>query len=108
MPFCYRKNQQNEREYNMSKTTEMPKGLKLFVADIIDEDTDKQTLWFIVGQSYESALNRFIRTANKIWYRYAYHFYEVEKNDTINEFVKRQNIIKAAIYDKESYKLLYK
>lgn len=76
-------------------------GLKLFIADIIDEDTNGQTFWYIVGKTYDSALKSFIKEANKTWYRYCYYFYEAGDN-VIEEFVEyhgEKNIV-ADIYDR--------
>lgn len=75
-------------------------GLKLFVADIVDEETGVQEIWYVVGKTYDSSLKRFIKWANKMWYRYAYYFYEAD-NDTVENFMEyhKDENIKADIYD---------
>ena len=50
------------------------KGLKLFIADIIDDDTSEQTFWYVVGRTYDSAFKRFITEANGCYARYSYYF----------------------------------
>ena len=77
------------------------RGLKLFIADIIDDDTSEQTFWYVVGRTYESALKRFIVDANGSYYRYSYYFYEATEED-IEEFAEYYDIsnIKAGIYEK--------
>ena len=77
------------------------KGLKLFIADIIDDDTSEQTFWYIVGKTYESAFKRFITEANSVWYRYSYYFEEATEDD-IEEFAEDYDIsdVKAGIYEK--------
>ena len=75
-------------------------GLKLFMADIIDENTNEQTFWYIVGKTYDSALKRFIKEANKTWHRYDYYFYEIEDDETIESFIEEHKSIKADIYSK--------
>lgn len=73
-------------------------GLKLFMADVIDEETNEQTFWYVVGKTYDSALKRFIKEANRTWYRYAYYFYEAD-NETVEEFIEEDENIKAGIYE---------
>ena len=63
----------------------LPNGLTLFIADIIDEETDTQCIWYVVGKTYNSAFKRFKREADKLFWRYAYYFYEAD-NDDIKEF----------------------
>lgn len=75
----------------------LPNGLQLFVADVVDEETDRQGFWYIVGKTYNSSFQRFIKWANKRWYRYAYYFYEADE-DTIENFISRHENIKAGIY----------
>lgn len=79
----------------------MIKGLKLFVADIIDEDTTEQTIWYVVGRTYDSALKKFIKEANQTWRTYLYYFDEADE-DTINDFIEWLDgqDVKAAIYEK--------
>ena len=76
----------------------MVKGLKLFIADVIDEDTNEQTIWYVVGKTYDSAFKRFIKEANKTWYRYLYYFDEADK-DKIRDFINETENIKAGIYE---------
>ena len=77
------------------------KGLKLFIADIIDDDTTKQTFWYVIGRTHDSAFKRFIKNANSIWYRYSYYFNEATEED-IEEFAEYYDIndVKAGIYEK--------
>ena len=74
------------------------KGLKLFVADIIDEDTSEQYYWYVVGKTYDSAFNRFIKEANACWNRYLYYFNEATDDD-VEEFLELCEV-KAGIYEK--------
>ena len=76
----------------------LPNGLKLFVADVIDEDTGEQELWCVAGRTRDSALKRFIKWANKTYYRYAYYFDEADKY-AVEDFRDRYENIKAGIYD---------
>ena len=76
----------------------MNKGLKLFIADVIDEDTGDQTIWYVVGKTYDSAFKRFIKEANKTWYRYLYYFDEASDDD-IRDFIDATENIKAGIYE---------
>lgn len=78
----------------------LPRGLKLFIADIVDEETQEQEDWYVVGKTYDSAFKKFVKEANKCWYRYSYYFYEVEDNSVIAEFIEYYDDIKAGIYDK--------
>ena len=77
------------------------KGLKLFIADIVDDDTSEQTFWYVVGRTYDSAFKKFITEANSIWYRYSYYFEEAEEED-IEEFAEYYDIndVEAGIYEK--------
>ena len=65
----------------------MNKGLKLFIADVIDEDTGDQTIWYVVGKTYDSAFKRFTKEANKAWRTYLYYFDEAD-NNRINNFIE--------------------
>lgn len=76
----------------------MNKGLKLFIADIIDEDTGDQTIWYIVGKTYDSAFKRFTKEANKTWRTYLYYFDEANENMAKN-FIELNGNVKAGIYD---------
>ena len=80
------------------KAIKLPKGLKLFVADVIDDKTGEQDVWYVTGMTYDSALKRFIKWANKLYDRYAYYFDEADKY-TIENFIDRYENIKAGIYD---------
>ena len=77
------------------------RGLKLFIADIIDDDTGEQTFWYVVGKTKESALKRFITEANGCYARYSYYFNEATEED-IEEFAEYYDInnVKAGIYEK--------
>ena len=76
----------------------LPNGLKLFVADVIDERTEEQDIWYVVGMTYDSALKRFIKWANNMYDRYAYYFDEADKY-AVEDFMDRYENIKAGIYD---------
>jgi hypothetical protein len=75
-------------------------GLKLFVADIIDVETGIQEIWYVVDETYDSALESFIEWANDMWNIYDYYFYEAD-DDTIKEFMEyHEDDIKVGIYDR--------
>ena len=78
----------------------LPKGLKLFIADIEEENTNNHTLWYVVGKTYDSAFKRFIKEANKIWDRYLYHFDEADEDmaRSFMEYHTKENV-KADIYE---------
>lgn len=83
----------------------LPNGLKLFIADIVDENTGIQEIWYFVDETYDSALETFIEWANDMWDRYAYYFYEAD-DDTVENFlsyhVDENGIVEnveAGIYD---------
>ena len=78
----------------------MSKGLKLFIADVIDEDTGDQTIWYVVGKTYNSAFKRFAKEANKTWRTYLYYFDEASKDRTNNfiEWLDGEDV-KAGIYE---------
>lgn len=76
----------------------MNKGLKLFIADVIDEDTGDQTIWYVVGKTYNSAFKRFTKEANKTWRTYLYYFDEAS-NDRVENFIEMNGNVKAGIYD---------
>lgn len=71
----------------------------IFVADVIDEDTNEQTFWYIVDRSKELALERFKEYADWTWYRYAYHFYEASEED-IEDFYETHTNVKPGVYDR--------
>lgn len=76
-------------------------GLKLFIADVVDDDTSEQTFWYVVGKTYESALKRFIAEANGCYARYSYYFNDATDED-VEEFAEDYDInnVKAGIYEK--------
>lgn len=74
------------------------KGLKLFIADIIDEEDKEQTVWYVVGKTCDSALKRFVKEANRTWNRYSYYFDEAD-DETVNEFIDNNEKIRVGIYD---------
>ena len=76
----------------------MVRGLKLFIADIIDENTGDQTVWYVVGKTYDSAFKRFIKEANKMWRTYLYYFDEANE-DRVKNFIEMNGNVKAGIYD---------
>lgn len=78
----------------------LPNGLKLFVADVIDEETNKQEVWYVVNEAYDIALATFIKWANEMWNIYDYYFYEAD-DDTVENFMEyhKDEDIKADIYD---------
>ena len=76
----------------------MSGGLKLFIADIIDEDTNEQTIWYVVGKAYDSAFKRFTKEANKTWRTYLYYFDEANE-DRVKNFIEINGNVKAGIYD---------
>ena len=75
------------------------RGLKLFIADVIDDDTGEQTFWYVVGKTRESALKRFITEANGCYARYSYYFNEATEEE-VEEFKDRCDSIKVGIYEK--------
>lgn len=79
----------------------LPKGLKLFIADIEEENTNNHTLWYVVGKTYDSAFKRFIKEANKTWDRYLYYFDEADE-DIVRSFMEyyTEEDIKADIYER--------
>ena len=79
----------------------LPNGLKLFVADVVDEETETQEIWYVVDETYDSALKTFIEWANEMWNIYDYYFY-VADNDTIENFMEYHEAedIKVDIYDR--------
>lgn len=90
----------------MSNTMEeklltMPRGLKLFYVDYIDEDDGGQYYEYVVGRTYYSALNRWYKEQCKYSYRFAYYFFDVEDEKEIHYFVKYygKERIKAGIYN---------
>ena len=81
----------------------LPNNLKLFLADVIDDDTTEQEFYYVTDKDYDSALVQFKKFADKCFYRYSYYFYEVEDADEIEEFMEyfeSSNEIKADIYEK--------
>lgn len=76
----------------------LPNGLKLFVADVVDEETNEQEYFYVVGKTYDSSLKRFIKWADSIWWRYAYYFNEVTDKSEIESFKDEYANVKAGIY----------
>ena len=81
-----------------SKTIMLPHGLHLFIADVIDEETNEQTILYVVGKTHDSALNRFIKEANQTWNKYAYYFYEADE-DEVERFIETNGRVGSGIYD---------
>ena len=75
----------------------LPNGLRLFVADVIDETTGIQEIWYVVDEAYDSALESFIEWANEMWDRYDYYFYEADE-DTMEDFIEMNGDVEAGIY----------
>lgn len=73
-------------------------GLKLFVVDVIDEETGGQEFWYVVDDTHDSALESFVEWANEVWNRYAYYFYEADA-DTVENFIEINGDVEAGIYD---------
>ena len=78
----------------------LPRGMKLFVADYIDVDTNWQYYKYVVGMSYNSAFNRWYKDTCKCLREFDYYFDEVEDEEEIKYFVNIHENIKAGIYDK--------
>jgi hypothetical protein len=76
----------------------MNKGLKLFVADVVDAETGDQEIWYVVDGTYDSALESFIEWANEMWNRYDYYFYEADE-DTLENFIEMNGNVEAGVYD---------
>lgn len=76
----------------------MLNGLKLFVADVVDEYNGEQTIWYVVDITYNSAFKRFVKEANKTWDRYLYYFDEAD-NETVENFIEMNGDVGAGIYD---------
>lgn len=76
----------------------LPNGLRLFVADVIDKTTGIQEIWYVVDETYDSALESFIEWANEMWDRYDYYFYEADE-DTMEDFIEMNGDVEAGIYD---------
>jgi hypothetical protein len=76
----------------------MVKGLKLFVADVVDAETEGQEIWYVVDETYDSALESFVEWANEMWNRYDYYFYEADE-DAVEDFIEMNGNVEAGIYD---------
>lgn len=76
----------------------MNKGLKLFVADVVDVETGSQEIWYVVDETYDSALESFIEWANEMWNIYDCYFYEADE-DTLENFIEMNGNVEAGIYD---------
>ena len=79
----------------------LPNGLKLFIADVVNEETGIQEIWYVVDEAYDSALESFIELANDMWNIYDYYFYEAD-DDTVENFMEyhEDEDIRADIYDR--------
>ena len=76
----------------------LPKGLHLYVADIIDVQRQQQTIWYVVAKTYNSALKRFLKEANRVWHIYEYYFFEAD-DEIVQDFEDSNDSIKAGIYE---------
>ena len=80
----------------------LPNGLKLFIADIVDEDSYEKYLWCVVGKTYDSAFKRFTKEANRTWRTYLYYFNEADKDDTKKfMLIHEDENITADIYEED-------
>ena len=79
----------------------LPNGLKLFIADVVNEETGIQEIWYVVDEAYDSALESFIEWANDMWNIYDYYFYEAD-DDIVENFMEyhEDEDIRADIYDR--------
>ena len=77
----------------------LQRGLKLFIADIENEEDHDQEIWYIVGRTYESAFKRFIKQANQLWRSYLYYFNEADE-EQVDRFMEELDIeaVEAGIY----------
>ncbi len=77
----------------------LPRGLKLFIADIENEENYEQEIWYVVGKTYDSAFKRFTKEANSIWRTYLYYFNEANE-EQIERFMKElgDEVVEACIY----------
>ena len=77
----------------------LPNRLKLYIADVVDDDTECQELWYIVGETYDLSFERFIEEANKTWHEYSYYFYEAD-DEAIENFMEyyKDESIKVGVY----------
>jgi hypothetical protein len=77
----------------------LPRGLKLFIADIQNEENYEQEIWYVVGKTYDSAFKRFTKEANSIWHTYLYYFNEANE-EQIERFVEElgDEVVEACIY----------
>lgn len=77
----------------------LPRGLKLFVADIENEENYIPEIWYVVGRTYDSAFKRFTKEANNIWRTYLYYFNEANE-EQIERFMKElgDKVVTAGIY----------
>ena len=80
----------------------MPRGLRLFYYDYIDEYSEYGYRGYSVGRTEDSAFKRFYKEACNAFYSFTYEFYEIDDEEIIDKFVRdyeRENI-KAGLYDK--------
>ena len=85
----------------------LPNGLKLFIADIIDEDSGDNYIWYVVGRAYDSAFKRFTKEANKTWRTYLYYFDEASKDSEASGIFKRSSAVSANSLGSEEIKLFF-
>lgn len=76
----------------------LPRGLNLFYADYIDVDTGYQYIEYVVGRNYDSAFKRWYKETCSCFYVFDYYFYEIEDEESINDFLECHENIKAGIY----------
>ena len=70
----------------------LPNNLNLFIAEVVDEVTKEQEFWYVVDNTYEAALAKFFKEANKVWDRYAYYFFEAGEDEMVNFMELHENI----------------
>lgn len=84
------------------KLLTMPRGLCLFHGDYIDDYDGSGRKYYVVARTENSAFNRFYKRACSNSYSFTYNFYEIDDEETVDEFVKkygRENI-KAGLYSR--------
>ena len=80
----------------------LPNGLKLFIADIVDEDNYEEHLWCVLGRTYDSAFKRFSKEANETWATYLYYFNEADEDDIKTFiFLNKDEDIVAGVYEED-------
>lgn len=63
-------------------------NMKLFWADVIDVDTQRQYFYYVVGRDEDSAFKTFTKAMNGNFRLYDYYFHEVEDEKEIQAFSK--------------------